>query len=302
VDELRAYLETLFGAAPRQEWIELRRRVQDGMVPEFWPVQARETAARRLLGHSRRTDVYVGCAPRTRRSGRHDAIALVHALWVDCDRVGASERAASWDPAPTMIVSSGTEGATHCYWRLHEPVSPHQAETANLRLALSVGADRNCHDAGRILRAPTTLNYKHAPPAPVRLERLATGRLLTLDAVLQNAANLEVAFERHERRPRRDVRTDVLLQIDPPEYVAVLLGATPGRNAKVRCPFHDDERPSLHVYRTADRGWWCYSCRRGGSIYDLAAALWDLETRGRDFLRLRRQLLATFERDQGRAL
>lgn len=300
---MRAYLEALFGTAPRHEWIELRRRIGDeGMAPEFWPVQARETAARRVLAHSKHTDIYIGCAPRTRRSGRREAIAPVHSLWVDCDGADASQRAAAWDPSPTMIVSSGTQGATHCYWRLAEPLAPHEAEIANLRLAIAVGADRNCHNAGRILRPPGTCNYKHAPAARVRLERLDAGRTLTLGAVLLGTRELEVACERHERRPPREARADVLLQVDPREYIAALLGAKPGRNGKVRCPFHDDERPSLHVYESPERGWWCYSCRRGGSIYDLAAALWDLETRGKDFLRLRRQLLTMFGHDRVRAL
>jgi len=40
----------------------------------------------------------------------------------------------------------------------------------------------------------------------------------------------------------------------------------------------------------------CFSahCRRGGSIYDLAAVLWRLDTRGHDFLELRRRLLRAF--------
>jgi DNA primase len=64
----------------------------------------------------------------------------------------------------------------------------------------------------------------------------------------------------------------------------------------VPCPFHLDERPSLHVYATADRGWTCFSCRRGGSVYDLAAALWGLKTRGRDFVEVRERLLDRYGR------
>jgi hypothetical protein len=36
----------------------------------------------------------------------------------------------------------------------------------------------------------------------------------------------------------------------------------------------------------------CFRCARGGSIYDLAALRWQRETRGEDFLALRRELQA----------
>jgi len=49
---------------------------------------------------------------------------------------------------------------------------------------------------------------------------------------------------------------------------------------KLWCRFHEDTHPSFHVYPTPAQGWHCFSCRTGGSIYDLAAALWDLEPRG----------------------
>jgi DNA primase len=92
-------------------------------------------------------------------------------------------------------------------------------------------------------------------------------------------------------------RRDALLTIPPAVYVRDLLGVTPGRNRKVRCPFHDDARPSLHVYPTGERGWCCFSCRRGGTIYDLAAKVWGLQTRGGDFGELRRRLMDIYRRE-----
>ncbi|MBD0282653.1 MAG: hypothetical protein ICV69_10735 [Thermoleophilaceae bacterium] len=43
----------------------------------------------------------------------------------------------------------------------------------------------------------------------------------------------------------------------------------------MRCslPDHDEQNPSCRVYPTAERGWVCFGCRRGGSIYDLASLL-----------------------------
>lgn len=65
---------------------------------------------------------------------------------------------------------------------------------------------------------------------------------------------------------------DYLETIAPPVYVSELAGLRVGAGGgKVRCPFHDDQDPSLHVYATAERGWYCYGCGRGGSIYTFAA-------------------------------
>lgn len=36
---------------------------------------------------------------------------------------------------------------------------------------------------------------------------------------------------------------------------------------KIRCPFHHDSQPSLHVYPQTD-SWWCYGCNRGGDVFD----------------------------------
>jgi len=49
-------------------------------------------------------------------------------------------------------------------------------------------------------------------------------------------------------------------------------------------------RPAASAYPAPQRGRYCYGCGRGGSIDDLAAALWDLDTRGPDFLGLRWRL------------
>jgi hypothetical protein len=46
------------------------------------------------------------------------------------------------------------------------------------------------------------------------------------------------------------------------------------------------------VYDDPGRGWYCFGCDRGGSIYDLASLLWDRPARGRDFIQLRRELEA----------
>jgi hypothetical protein len=51
---------------------------------------------------------------------------------------------------------------------------------------------------------------------------------------------------------------------------------------------HDDSTPSLQLY---DHGWYCFgACRTGGSIYDFGALLYGLDTKGHQFLALRRLL------------
>jgi CHC2 zinc finger len=83
---------------------------------------------------------------------------------------------------------------------------------------------------------------------------------------------------------------DPLLLVPPPVYFERLTGLRVGRSGKLRCLFHDDQHPSLHVYPKAGRGWYCFGCGRGGSVYDLAALLWGRTTRGEDFVELRREL------------
>ena len=47
--------------------------------------------------------------------------------------------------------------------------------------------------------------------------------------------------------------------------------------------------------RPPERGWYCFgACRRGGTIYDLAAPLYGYTARGEDFLRLRAELHRLF--------
>jgi hypothetical protein len=58
---------------------------------------------------------------------------------------------------------------------------------------------------------------------------------------------------------------------------------------------HTDGTPSLHVYPDPGRGWYCYGCRRGGSVYDLAALLWQTPPRGQGFTELRQRLAAALD-------
>ncbi len=61
---------------------------------------------------------------------------------------------------------------------------------------------------------------------------------------------------------------------DPHSLAERLFG--PLHRNKVRCPFHDDSKPSLHVY---DDGYHCFACGWHGDIVDLIASLHNCSKR-----------------------
>jgi hypothetical protein len=100
-------------------------------------------------------------------------------------------------------------------------------------------------------------------------------------------------------RPRRRYVTpsrfsdeDVLTTITPAVYVEALTGEAISDCGMVCCPLpdHEDRTPSFRAYEDAERGWFCFGCARGGTIYDFAAALWGMSTRGSSFRELRMRL------------
>ena len=294
------FLAALAGRADPTEYLELRYRFDDGqrMGQLFERPTRLRGLATRALALGRRTDVYVGCAPRTRRHGGRCAVAHAFVLWADCDGEQAVAALARFEPQPSIVVASGTGGNCHAYWPLSESLARDDVERANRRLAQALGADPGSADAARILRVPGTRSHKHRPATAVEAIRLDPQRRL-------RAADVIAALPDPPAPPRRDPivrlepRTDdPLLAIAPDVYVPRLLGVQVPRHRKIRCPFHDDMQASLHVYESAQRGWYCFGrCRRGGTIYDLAAPLYGYGARGEDFLRLRAELRGLFGLD-----
>jgi CHC2 zinc finger/RepB DNA-primase from phage plasmid len=286
------YLAALAGR-DRSGLLEVRWRHRAGMRRRVYRAgDELAAAAAAILELGARTDIYVGCAPRAGRPGGLDAIARAWVLWVDCDTQQAVDALQAFRPAPAIVVRSGTSEHRHAYWTLTEPLDADATTAANRRLAHALGADAGAvTTAATILRPPDTRNFKHHPPAAVVAERLRPWRRVSatrlLDGLPEPPEAPPVAV------PNRHVAGDgdALRQIPPPLYVQVLTGLTPGRSGKVSCPFHGADRtPSLHVYSDPADGWYCYGCQRGGSIYDLGAAVFGLSTRGRDFVKLRRRL------------
>lgn len=269
------------GGAPMRRW--------------FVPVHRVADAARLITRRALTADVYVGVALRDGDThGGRRAISGSHLLYIECDTPNAADRAGSFAYPPTMEISSGTPGHLHLYWRLTERANNEQVEGANRRLARRLGGDMASVDIARVLRPPGTFNYKHDPPTPVTLAEFRAGARYTLaqiTAALPTEQPLAPVGGRGSRLARSPVERD-LLAVPAAEYARVLAGLAPDRAGKIRCPFHPDRTPSLQLY--ADGGFFCFGCRRGGSIFDFAANLWGITPRERGFIELRSRLAAVF--------
>lgn len=287
--ELHAFLRALADGALIGSFFELRARHGQLMRRRFYPTEFPDRAVSAILRAGRERDIYIGAAPRARTHGGRAAIAWLTSLWIDADTPEAIERLDAFTPAPSILVATGR--GRHAYWLLSRPVDVDTGEHANLRLAHHLAADAGCFDAARILRPPHSTNFRHQPPRPVRLLRLAASQRHPLASI--TAGLPAPAQDNPAPRAPRDGRAarfpsrDALLELEPAVYVSALLGVPIGRDRKVSCPFHADTHPSLHVYPTAAQGWHCFSCRRGGTVYDLAGELIGMQTRGVEFLQLR---------------
>ncbi|MCW2953206.1 MAG: primase [Conexibacter sp.] len=304
-DQLLTYLQLLAGDEHPSRFLEIRYRLTEQLLGHaFYAIADLPRLARVIARKAASNDVYVGCAPRVRKSGGRDDVEHLWTLWVECDTETSAAALRAFEPRPTAVLRSGTGGNVHGYFALQTPVSADVAEDANRRLAAKLGADGRCYDAARILRPPGTSNYKHSPPRPVGVDWLEPERRLSIDAWLADVPQLPAPSRAPSRtvgraplgrRGGRGTGGDPLLKIAPDDYVCELLRVDEiPRDRKIRCPFHEERTPSFHVYPTAARGWHCFSCHRGGSIYDLGALIYGFRTRGPEFLQLRDALHERF--------
>jgi hypothetical protein len=129
------YLAALVGREPAG-LLEMRWRNGDGMRRRFYrAADELPAAAAAIIQHGARTDVYVGCAPRSRRAGGLDAIARAWVLWIDCDSPQAVAALARFTPPPSIVVRSGTAEHRHAYWTLTGAIDAATATAGNRRIA-----------------------------------------------------------------------------------------------------------------------------------------------------------------------
>jgi hypothetical protein len=287
----RRFLTALYRSAPTGSLVEVRVSVASGMRRRFHSVAEIEGVVDAVAGLARWTDVFVGVVPRRRRGGRRDdLVGRASVVWVDCDSDESVAALAAFRPRRAIQVVSGSGQNRHAYWVLRDAVGLDVVEQLNGRLALELAADACCSDAARILRPAGSANWKSGRPAAVRLIALDEHHSVDVAELDCRLPALPAAPAEPRRWSPRAAGEDRLLAVSPRVYVERLTGAPVGRSGKVRCPFHEDRTPSLHVYDDPQRGWFCFGCGRGGSIYDFAALLFGRGTRGEDFIELRREL------------
>jgi hypothetical protein len=223
----------------------------------------------------------VFCTPLTRRlprPGRGGQVLPAAVAWVDIDERANLERVRAFPHRPSLVVYSGSGGA-HAYWKLARPLRPEEVEAANRKLAAALGGDLASTDCPRIMRVPGSVNHKAGRPcllayADLARPGIAVGRLCAgLEDPDPPPPPPDPALLR--RWARRNAADDAR-RIPPPVYFWLLARvAVPERGGDVRCPLpdHDEQNPSCRVYPTPERGWVCFGCQRGGSIYDLASLL-----------------------------
>ena len=293
--DLTRFLKALFERTPDDSFVELRYRVPTGMRQSFHATTTLHLAEDEILTRSQTTDVYLGVLPRVCRSGRREHVLPVgHTVWVDCDSTEAVAALDAFSPQPSMMVRSGTNNNCHGYWFVKQSLSLDAVEDTNHRLAEALGIrpqqHRRCtHPPASAFDQPQArglqLGDSHLRPSAQAL-RPRRDHSTCARALSSSPSSL---FVTAMRRP-----DDPLLAIIPQTYVERLTGEQIILTWKIPCPFHADDTPSLHVYRQAERGWTCYGCGRGGTIYDFAALLWDMTPRGAGFHQLRGLLAEIF--------
>jgi hypothetical protein len=110
------------GQEPSASFYEVRWRTARGMAREFFPCDRAGRVRLREVVHALglRGDTYLGAAPRIRRDGRRSAIQRVWTLWADLDGDEGVAALEKFQPAPTIVIATGTGSnrhARHCLVR-----------------------------------------------------------------------------------------------------------------------------------------------------------------------------------------
>jgi hypothetical protein len=321
VEQAEAQFGVMFGNADPDAFVELRGPAVGG---GRWASEFHRggdigfACADRIVDLGAEDDTYIGALPRTRRSGKADAIGVGSVVWVDADTPKAVAAVRAFPLPWTLIVRSGgkvgSEAKLHAYLGLTEPVEGSRIEAVNRQFVRHLGADERACDRARILRPAGTFNYKGRDRAPVEIAELDADRTYAIEEIEEvvgqspaepaDPANVVPLDARRRRRAGGGEGDGFNLDDRPPvEYVEIVAGIKAQPGQKIACPFpdHEDHTPSLHLYGSAERGWYCYGCRRGGGVYEFAACFagLPLPVRGADFLDIQSALLAAYEREFG---
>ena len=296
---LLAYLWLLAGARPNGHYFDIRsidRSGRMGVEQHFVPALQAHVAAAVITDRAPERDVYVGVALRTTdRHGGKRAIDGSHLVFIDCDTPGARATLRDFPHPPTVEIASGAEGHVHAYWRLDRTETAEKVERANRRLAARLDGDRASVDVARILRPPESRNHKCDPPTPVELIAYRPSARYSIEELTAGLGDADTANTRAAviASAARDELDAQLRAISAQRYAFALAGLRANRAGKIACPFHNDDTPSLQLYPGGT--FYCFGCRRGGTIYDFAAALWQIQPRGAGFIALRERLAAQFQ-------
>ncbi|HHC09589.1 MAG TPA: hypothetical protein ENK55_12900 [Actinobacteria bacterium] len=174
---------------------------------------------------------------------------------VDVDPRNDGDRAldeleAGYGPLPDTAISLTGGGGEHLWFRLDEPV-PSALLADGVELKAEGGlvvAPPSRHVSGGIYRWLAGADPSRRPlaPLPAWIASVAAG-----------------SFRRGAGTPPPP-RSDAEREAFAAAWARAGITLLPGDNY-YRCPFHDDEHPSLHVDAEGCR-WYCFACRIGGGI------------------------------------
>ena len=60
--------------------------------------------------------------------------------------------------------------------------------------------------------------------------------------------------------------------------IAKKYGISVNRTGFSLCPFHEDRHPSMKIYDEIGRGYYCFTCNKGGSIINFVMEYFKLTT------------------------
>jgi putative DNA primase/helicase len=186
--ELEEQLAIIAGDEPETSYFEIRfGRGGAANQKRYAGIAEVERAVKEIQHHTDGNDVYIGAAPRVKKSGQGRDVARVWSLRADCDSQESVELLLKYEPAPTLVLES-SPGRALGLWALTESLSPEEAKAHIKVLAAELGSDPVIYDAPRIIRAAGSSNHKHGEPTPVT--RLAgSGERYAIDLFASSGAN-----------------------------------------------------------------------------------------------------------------